>query len=213
MHGQPNIDNIVQLLTEVKRNAQTVKTILGGGKFGYLALVISTTDYNTIPDTVPFVWPVHPGIFDPNATVKASVATRASVAAAPAPIAAEIMTRKLKHDKELRHYNECQAVGNTLCTQIQKAIEEDYLTALRDSTTDLIISSIPDIFICLRNIYGKLSPSQLCTRETQLKGTVYDPSKNPDFVFNKIWKFQTLCQLLQKAKTDAQLVDHAYIIF
>ena len=55
VHGQPNIDNIVQLLTEVKRNAQTVKTILGGGKFGYLALVISTTDYNTIPDTVPFV--------------------------------------------------------------------------------------------------------------------------------------------------------------
>ena len=37
VYGQPNIDNIVQLLTEVKRNSQTVKTIIGGGQFGYLA--------------------------------------------------------------------------------------------------------------------------------------------------------------------------------
>ena len=123
------------------------------------------------------------------------------------------MTRKLKHDEELRQYNECQAVKNTLCTQIQEALDEDYLTALQDSTTDLIISSIPEIFVYLRNTYGKLSPSQLRTRETQLEGTIYDPSKNPNFIFNKIGKFQTLCQLLEEAKTDTQLVDYAYIIF
>ena len=160
-HVQPNIDNIVQLLTEVKRNSQTVKSILGGGQFGYLALILSTADYNIIPGTVPFVRFVHSVIFDPNATTTAtSVATRATaVAAASAPTAGEIIARKLKYDKELRQYNKCQVVENTLCTQIQEAIEEDYLTVLRDSTTDVIISSIPDIFTYLRTTYGKLSPS------------------------------------------------------
>ena len=81
--GQPTIDGIVQLFTEVKRNAQTVKCALGGGQFGYLALAITTPDFNAIPGTLPFERPEHPGEFDPSTLPTVTgVTTRAAAAAA-----------------------------------------------------------------------------------------------------------------------------------
>jgi hypothetical protein len=42
---------------------------------------------------------------------------------------------------------------------------------------------------------------------------VYDPSTNVETIFNHIQDFQDICGLLNKAKTDTQLVDTAYFIF
>ena len=36
VHGEPDIDSIVMLLRQVKRNAQRVTTTLWGGQLGYL---------------------------------------------------------------------------------------------------------------------------------------------------------------------------------
>lgn len=67
IHGQPTIDSIVRHLRQTKRNAQRVHTTLGGGQLGYLALVISTADYNTIPNSANFNRHTHPGVFSPTA--------------------------------------------------------------------------------------------------------------------------------------------------
>ena len=73
-----------------------------------------------------------------------------------------------------------------------EAIDDDYLQPLRDITTDMINSSIPDIFTFLRDTYGKLSPAQLRERERAIDDLVYDPTQNVDMVFNKIQTFQDL---------------------
>ena len=39
--GKPDIDSLLRIFRQLKRNAQRVPTILGGGQLGYLALVLS----------------------------------------------------------------------------------------------------------------------------------------------------------------------------
>ena len=80
--------------------------------------------------------------------------------------------QKIEHDERLRLFNECQAVESTLRTQIIEAIEEDYLTSLRDPHTDMIHHSIPRIFNFLKINYEQVSPQQLKQRETEVDNMV-----------------------------------------
>ena len=71
--GEPTLDSILALHRQVKRNAQCVPTTLGGGQLGYLALVLTQEQYDSIPNLEPFLRPTNPGDFqlqvpDPNTT-------------------------------------------------------------------------------------------------------------------------------------------------
>lgn len=111
IHGQPTIDSILRLFREVKRNVQKVKTTLGGGQWGYLALVLTTADYNAIPGTTAFNCPTDPGTFSPAPPAGSGVTTRAQRDAAIAALTpAEITAQKIAHDELLRLYNKCQAI-------------------------------------------------------------------------------------------------------
>ena len=63
IHGQPSLESILHLFKQVKINAQSVPTTLGGGQLGYLALLLSNEAYNTIPNSTPFQRPTFPGPF------------------------------------------------------------------------------------------------------------------------------------------------------
>ena len=204
VHGQPTIDSIVKLLRQVKRNAQRVPTTLGGGQLGYLALVLDPTSYNAIPTATAFIRPTDPGNFTP---------VVAPGVRAPALTPGEITLQKIAHDERTKLFNEVQAVERTLRNQIVEAIDEEYLQPLQNSTTDMINSSIPDIFTFLKDTYGNLSPAQLRERERVIDDLVYDPAHSVDTVFNKIQFFQDLCELLNNGKTDKQLVTYAYLCF
>lgn len=211
IYGQPTIDSIVTLLKQGKRNAQSVKTTLGGGQLGYLWFFLKDADYNRIPGTTRFVRPTDPGIFTPIQN-PGGPATRAG--AGPLSLtAADIATQKLAHDEVKRQFNECQAVEAALRKQIIEAIDGEYLQPLRNPTTDTIQDSILDIFDFLKKSYGRLSPAQLKQKETILDNIIYDPAQNVDTIFNKIQEFNDLCTLLDNGKTDTQLVTYAYLIF
>ena len=192
------------MLREAKRNAQRVYTTLCGGQLGYLALCIEVAYYNAIPGAIPFVRPIDPGTFSP----EAHVGVRAL-----ALTAANIATQKIAFDEDLRRFNEYQVVDIALRNRIVEAISPEYLQPLRNATTDMLNDSIPDIFNFLTTTYGELSPSELKEREVMVDDMVYDPSENIDTVFNKIQEYQDLCTLLLNPKTDKQLVTYAYLIF
>ena len=69
---------------------------------------------------------------------------------------ADIAIQKSTYDTQLCQYNECQVVELALRNQITDAIENDYLSALRDPVTDMVPSNIPAIFLFYRQIMGKL---------------------------------------------------------
>ena len=50
-------------------------------------------------------------------------------------------------------------------------------------------------------------------KEDTLKGIVYDPTTPVESVFNKIKSFQDVCTILEKEKSNTQLVSIGYLIF
>ena len=57
IHGQPDIDSLLCIFRQLKRNAHRVPTTLGGGQLGYLALVVFTVAYDNIPNYKSFFQP------------------------------------------------------------------------------------------------------------------------------------------------------------
>lgn len=208
IRGLPTLDTILRLFREVKQNAQSVSTKLGGGQLGYLALVLKPTDYNNIAISLPFVRPEDPGTFNLSRPT-----TRTSSATPPSITAVDIANAKARHDHQERSYWQCQGVEQALRNQIEQAIETDYLQALHNTTTNMVDVSIPEIIDYLQDSYGRITEQELSDREDELKRFVYDTQTPVDTVFNKITWFQDLCELCNNTKTDRQLVAIAYIIF
>ena len=198
IHGKPTIDNLIIIFQQLKRNAQRIPTTLGGGLLGYLALILKPAVFNAIPNAAAFIRPTHPGVFHPTG---------------PRLTASEVAEEKAAHEELLRTYNECNTVEQLLRHQLVKAVPNEYLDALRDDDTDMINDSIPNIINFLVKNYCKLSPQDFNTRESQVKNMIHSPDQHPNIIFNKIKQFQTLCQLIEKSRSDDQWVDMGYIIF
>ena len=241
IHGEPTLDTLLHLFKQLKINAQSVPTKLGGGQLGYLALVIHPDDYNKIPNTLPFVRPTDPGVFKFNPTNPVAVTpqepaspvrTRRTRTTASEPgtptaqrrrqepqantnttLAIDVAQQKALHDEKVRCYHECQAVEQALRQQLIEAVDPEYLEALRDPITYMIQEPIPTIIDFLQEVFGQITPQELADREETLKNFTYDPIKPVDIVFNKITQFKDLCSLCKNDKTEPQLVQLAYIIF
>ena len=173
---------------------------------GYLALGIDTAAYDALPNSNLFVRPVHPGDF----TVAIPRELRGT---GDTLTGQDIAQQKARHDELIRQYDECQSIEQITRAMITAAIDDEFLDELRNSDTDMIHESIPMIIEYLQTNFGKISEHELNDKEDHLKGMMYDPASPVQTVFNKIKSFQDLCTLLQKPKTDGQLVTLGYLIF
>eukprot|EP00957_Ditylum_brightwellii_P198506 15128641-Ditylum_brightwellii.AAC.1 len=61
IHGEPTSNSLVNLQDEIRSNAQTVDTVLGGGANGHLGLVCNAVTYASILGSAPYVRPANPG--------------------------------------------------------------------------------------------------------------------------------------------------------
>ena len=60
--GEPTTASLITLHREVKSNAQSVPSILGGGENGHLGLVVTPETYATlVPGNTPYIRPQNPG--------------------------------------------------------------------------------------------------------------------------------------------------------
>ena len=218
IHGRPTIEKLLVLYREVKLNAQTVHTTLGGGQHGYLGLVLDPITYGTIPYSAPFVRPTDPGIFRVVTPVAPTVrvtrtGARPATATATGPTAAAIATQQAQHDERKRLYNECQAVELALRNQIVEAIDPIYLKPLRNSATHRLTARIPAIFSFLQTTYGKVSDPQLLQKEADVTAYTYDPFDPPDMAFNNVDDYVDLCDLIRRPITDRKKLQLVYCIF
>ena len=60
IHGEPTYDSLKTLKNELKSNATSVTSDLGGGGHGHLGIVLTPAEYAVI-SPIPYVRPVHPG--------------------------------------------------------------------------------------------------------------------------------------------------------
>ena len=59
--GQPDYPALKRIKDELKANAASVPSDLGGGDHGHLGLVLTAQEYLQVSETQPYVRPVHPG--------------------------------------------------------------------------------------------------------------------------------------------------------
>ena len=125
VHGKPHFDSLKILLEELKASASSVPSMLGGGMYGYLSLLISATRYATLSVTA-FDSPGNLGPFDPPAE-----GTGPQIAAA----------KDVWHDTKST-FELCQATEKALIAQVVDAVDATYLAALRNVNTSRYGDSI-----------------------------------------------------------------------
>ena len=65
------------------------------------------------------------------------------------PDGSEVAEKKMVYEELRQQYEEVVAVETSIKNQIIDAVESDYLEALRDETTDMILEDIPEIMVYL----------------------------------------------------------------
>ena len=169
IRGEPTYESLQLLIKELKANASTVHSNLGGGEFGLLGLVISPTSYEMISET-PFVRPTHPG----SLTIPQGTTQHAA------------RTLKEQHEEALQVFHEVNNVDKALKQQIVEAVETTYLTPLRNRTTNTINMTVYEVVEHLFTNYGDIDPNDLNTRETTVRAMIYDPKTPIDTLFETI---------------------------
>ena len=66
IRGGPTYETLHHLKNELKANASSVPTTLGGGNHGYLGMVLAPAEYHHILPNYPFTRLPNPGVLVPN---------------------------------------------------------------------------------------------------------------------------------------------------
>jgi hypothetical protein len=193
--GIPTYETLHTLNQELKSNAISVHSNLGGGQHGHLGLVVSPNAYALLSN-IPYDRPGHPAPLDipQNATHHLQ----------------KLLERT--HQDELRLFHEVRGVERALMQQIVSAVEPSYLAAMRNRTTGQFTGTVYQLLQYLLTVYGKISPSQLLQLEQDTKSFIYDPITPIDVVFNAIEDLIEYGEMARCTYTMAQTVNIAYSI-
>ena len=152
VRGEPTYNDIKRIKTELRADASSVESDLGGGDHGYLFLTLSDTEYLLIPGiTAIAVPPTWPGTF----TVE------------PAFTQLQALQAHEQHKEQIRVYCDCKNVEKALLNHLQRTLEPKYLEAFVDDSTALLTGDIPVIFEHLFSRYGLVQGEDVKKRRIQ----------------------------------------------
>ncbi len=137
IHGKPVYESLQTLTTELKANAGSVPSTLGGGQHGHLGLLLSAVRYAALLHTAPWVSPVNPGPFVPP-----------DAGTGPQIEAGKDVWHELMQTFEL-----CQATEKALIAQIVESIDPIYIRALLNRATGQYSTSIRAMILHLLTTY------------------------------------------------------------
>ena len=137
--GRSTYKTLKILQKQIKANAASVTSSLGGGFHGHLGLVISASEYNNISGC-HFAKPIHPG----KLTIPDGSALH------------DAIRLDEEHIQQLNHFHKILTVEYTLKSQIIGALDSTYIKELINSSTETILYRISKIFIFLFDPYGNI---------------------------------------------------------
>lgn len=183
INGEPTNKSLKRLKTELRANASSVDTDLGGGDHGYLGLVLSDAEYARItPTPAAFVAPNFPGalVIDPNLTAMQAVQVRET------------------HKEDIALYRECKNVEKALLRHIQTAVEDKFIEFMVDEDTGLIEDEIPIVLEYLITNYGKVTSDEVKQLESDVLSISFNPADPMVTIYRPI-------EQLQKKATEAAI--------
>ena len=191
IHGEPTYEGLQELKDELKANAATVSSNLGGGSHGHLGLIMTLAEYTNLAPETPYITPVHPGPLIIAEGTTQHNSTR--------------LTRE--HNEQIRVFRESVDVKQALIKQIVASIETKYLKTLRNSVTNTITRSVPEILTYLFHRYGRVNPDTLCQKETELRAFVYTLQDPLVTLYDQVEDLKKLGDAAQMPYTEHQIVN------
>jgi hypothetical protein len=146
IQGAPDFSSLSELKQLLGANAAEKDTTLGGSANGYLGLILTAAQYNTIAPGTPFVTPIFPG----NQPIIPAGATAAQIA--------EIVRI---HTKLMRQWKECQNVDAALKKQLINSVDEIYIQSLRNRMNGYANVTARTMLDHLIQHYGRMQPQHM----------------------------------------------------
>jgi hypothetical protein len=194
---KPMYETLQTLTTELKANAGSVPSTLGGGQHGHLALIMSPARYATLAHTVPWVAPANPGPFVPPV---------------PPGTAAQIDAARDVWKELCQSFELPQATEKALVALIVEAIGPIYLRALLNRATGQYSTDIRAVLTHLFATHGKITPQQVTAKQQEVYKMHYDISQPVDTVFNAIEDLSDLSEHANSPMSAQQYIDLAYVV-
>jgi uncharacterized phage-associated protein len=151
IRGLPTYETLRKLKQDLQRNSASVSCALGGGRHGYLGLILSANAYATKVGTTaagvaqPFITPIFPGdqpIFT--------------------GVTAEAKKEELRvFDYQTYAWEMYENVHAALRKQLVEAVEDTYISPLMDQVTGYNNVSVNDILSHLFSEYGDVGPTEI----------------------------------------------------
>ena len=161
--GEPTHKSLKRLKTELRANASSVDTDLGGGDHGYLGLVLTDVEYARImPTPQPFVPLNFPGLLVIHS----------------AHIAMQQVQARETHNEVITLYRECKNLEKALLRHIQTAVEEKFVEFMVDNDTGIIEEDVPTVLEYLFTTYGKVTAEEVKKKEHECLNISFNPA-NP----------------------------------
>ena len=190
IHGEPTYFKLKEIKNELKSNATSVTTDLGGGAHGHLGLVITPLAYANI-SPVPYARPAHPG----------------PLAILPGVAQHEATRLRADHKESIRLFRETIDVEKALVKQVVAALEPQYLKRLRNNTTNAIDIPLHDVLDHLFERYGRVDADTLMDIEEKIKSSKYNPSDPLITFVNEIEELARLGTAANNPYSDMQKVQ------
>ena len=128
IHGQPSHPSLKIIKDEMKANASSVTSDLGGGSNGHLGLMLTQLEYSSV-SAVEYIKPVHPGVLVIPAGTSQHESTRL----------------RDEHKEDIRLYRETTLIEQSLVKQLGQALPDLYLRSFRNRHTNTITTDIPTL--------------------------------------------------------------------
>ena len=174
---------------ELKANAASIHSNLGGGTQGHLGLVMPPIEYADVSGTpyVRHLLPIAPVI--PQGTTQ-HVATR------------------LREDykDELRLFQEMTALEKYLIKLISHAIPSIFLKPFRNRSSNAITTDIPTILTTLFADHGQIPEEELLMEENNLRAKVFDIVQPLIILFNEVEDLKELALASNNPYSDSQIL-------
>ena len=191
IQGEPTYKALKRLKNELRANASSVDTDLGGGDHGYLGLVLTDEEYAKVAPNHPFVPPEFPGplVIPPRTDI------------------VDAMNMRETHKRDTALYRECREVEKALMRHITTAVESKYIDFLKNEYTDLIEDDIPTVLEFLFSNYGKVPTRSVKEKETEVLTTPFVPSDPMVTIYRPIEQLRKLAEIARIPYTESQIVD------
>jgi hypothetical protein len=194
--GIPTYANLKILQDELKANASSVSSVLGGGHYGHLGLVLAPAQYLLLPNSAPWVAPPAPGPFLPPVG-----------ATGPQIAAAKEVWRASEKCFDLYH-----ATSKALVSQVVDAVDPMHIRALVNRATGAYTTDLHLLLAHLFTSYGTVTPQEVEAQKTAITNMSYSIGTPVDVIFNAIDDLVDFAAHGRAPISPEQMEDLAYVV-